>query len=752
MKRIVFIVYSGLIGLMVQAQTDQLTLDRIFNSNDFQEEQFGPARWIEDGQAYTTLEYSQEYPGSLEIVRYQTVSGDRSLLVESIQLIPEGWNNPLVIEDYQWSNQHRKLLIFTNSKRVWRRNTRGDYWVLDIKKGALKQVGAGFDESSLMFAKFSPDASRVAYVSKHNLYVEDLETGKVDSLTSNGAERLINGTFDWAYEEEFGARDGFRWSPDGEHIAYWQVDATEIRDFYMINSTDSLYPFNVPVQYPKVGEDPSSVRIGVISASGGETQWLPIPGDKKQNYLPRMMWAPDSKSLMVQQIPRKQNTNRIWVYSLDNGTVENLYTDADAAWVRAIDDWIWLDDGKAFSWLSEKDGWNHFYRVATKDGAEKLITKGDYDVINIVLIDDDGGYVYFIASPENPTQRYLYRVRLDGRGGLQKLSPDDQPGDHQYEVAPNGKFAFHTYSTANRPPIVELVTLPDHKALQILADNEELHENFEALNRRPAEFFSVTTEDQITMEGFMIKPPDFDPNRTYPVLFYVYGEPAGQTARDRWAGTRLLWHYMMAQEGYLVVTMDNRGSPSPKGRDWRKSIFRNIGTINARDQAMGAKKVLEQPFVDQDRVGVWGWSGGGSMTLNLLFQYPEIYHAGMSIAPVADQLLYDNIYQERYMGVPWETKEDFIKGSPVTHAHNLQGDLLLIHGTGDDNVHYQNSEKLINELIRHNKHFQFMAYPNRTHSIREGENTSRHLFGLLTKFLKEHVEPGAKGQMQTEID
>jgi len=733
--------------LLGHAQDQHLALDQIFNSSDFRSQRFGPARWVDGGKSYTTLEASTQFPKAADIVQYQARSAKREILVNAKRLIPSGWEHPLEIHDYQWSHNKQLLLIYTNSKRVWRRNTRGDYWVLNLSSGALHQLGANHPASSLMFAKFSPDDSQVAYVSKHNLYVETVANQNVTALTSNGAERLINGTFDWAYEEEFGARDGFRWSPDGKHIAYWQVDASNIRDFMMINTTDSLYPFNVPVQYPKVGEDPSKCRVGVISVTGGETTWLPIPGDQIQNYLPRLMWAPDSKSVFVQQIPRKQNTNRIWQYQLSNGQTKNVYTDQDKAWVRAIDDWLWLNN-EEFTWLSEQDGWNHMYRVKTS-GEAKLVTPGDYDVISIVRIDEASGYVYYIASPENPTQRYLYRKRLDGRGTAARLTPSDQPGDHSYQIAPGGKYAFHTYSNANQPPIIDLVSLPDHRRVRVLASNQKLHQNFNQLAKKPIEFFQVTTQDQVTMEGYMVKPPDFNPQKKYPVVFYVYGEPAGQTARDRWGGSRTLWHLMLAQQGYIVVTMDNRGTPSPKGRDWRKSIFRNIGVINARDQAMAAKEVLmKEEFIDDERVGVWGWSGGGSMTLNLLFQYPEIYHTGMSIAPVANQLLYDNIYQERYMGVPWETKEDFIKGSPVTHAKGLEGNLLLVHGTGDDNVHYQNSEVLINELIKHNKQFEMMAYPNRTHGIREGQNTTRHLFGLLTKYLNDNLEAGGKPHLE----
>jgi dipeptidyl-peptidase-4 len=734
------------------AQNSQLTLDRIFKSKDFHNESFGPAKWTDGGKAYTTLEASIAYPGRKDIIEYQAKSGERSVLVAAENLIPSGSERPLRIKDYKWSHNKKYLMIYTNVQRVWRDSTRGDYWIKDLEAGTLRQLGANRPASSLMFAKFSPDDTRVAYVSDHNIYVEEIASGQITALTEDGSEKLINGTFDWAYEEEFQIQDGFRWSPDGTRIAYWQLDASGIRDFLMINNTDSIYSYTIPIQYPKVGEDPSSCKIGVVSAKGGATSWIPVPGDSKQNYLPRMMWSPDSKNVLIQQIPRKQNTNRIWSYSISDQSINNIYTDKDDAWVRAIDDWIWLNDGKEFSFISEKTGWTHFYRVMADGSGEKQVTNGSFDLISIVLIDDDNGFVYFIASPDNPTQRYLYRAKLNGSGSPQRLTPEDQPGDHSYSIAPGAKYAFHTYSNANTPPVIDLVTLPGHNTVRTLAANQKFIANLQALDKNPIEFFDITTETGVNMDGYMILPTGFDKSKKYPVHFYVYGEPAGQTARDRWGGTRTLWHMMLAQQGYIVVTMDNRGSPSPKGRDWRKALYRNIGIINVEDQAMGAKEILKLDYVDDERVSVWGWSGGGSMTLNLLFHHPEIYQTGMSIAPVGNQLLYDNIYQERYMGVPWETKQDFIRGSPVTHASKLEGNLLLIHGTGDDNVHYQNAEVVVNELIKQNKQFDMFSYPNRTHSIKEGENTTRHLYSLLTKYLKEHVEPGPKGKTELKVD
>ena len=751
-KSLVITALLSLCSFILLAQQDQnlLSIDRIYNSREFSSQRFGPARWVEGGKAYTTLESSEDHDGSSDIIRYTTTTGERSILVSASQLVPPGQTVPLKIRNYEWSNNREMLMIFTNTKRVWRRNTKGDYWVLNLKTGSLTQLGVDFPESTLMFTKFSPDDTRVAYVSGHNVYVEDLQTNKVTALTTDGTTTIINGTFDWAYEEEFGCRDGFRWSPDGKNIAYWQLDAANIRIFDMINNTDSIYSYTVPVQYPKVGEDPSSAKVGVVSADGGVTSWVPIPGSSIQNYLPRMMWAPDSKSILFQQLNRKQNTNRLWSFSLSTDKVENVFTDQDDAWVDVVNDWIWFDKGNEYSWLSEKDGWRHFYRIAADGSSEKLVTAGEFDVIQILEIDDANGYVYFIASPDNATQRYLYRTALSGSGKMERLSPEDQPGSHSYQIAPGGKYAFHTYSTINMPPTIDLVSLPKHKTIRVLQENLKLKEAVAKIDHQKVEFFQVTTIDNVDMDGYIIRPPDFDENMKYPVLFYVYSEPAGQTARDSWGGSTELWFLMLAQQGYIVITMDNRGTPSPKGRAWRKSIYRKIGVINSRDQAMAAKEVLKWEFVDPDRIGVWGWSGGGSETLNLLFRYPEIYKMGMSVAPVGNQLLYDNIYQERYMGVPWENEADFIEGSPVTYAENLRGDLLIVHGTGDDNVHYQNTEVIINKLVEQNIQFDMMSYPNRSHGIYEGKNTSRHLRNLLTRYLNQHLKAGGEPNLTIE--
>jgi dipeptidyl-peptidase-4 len=695
--------------------------------------------WTTNGDGYYQAENG-------EIVLYNLPAFSRTVVVDKTKLIPTGSSQPLPVRNFFFSPDGKKMLLYTNSKKVWRRDTRGDYWLLDITTGKLRQLGKGRPASSLMFAKFSPDGTKVAYVSEHNLYVEDLAAATVKPLTTDGTSRMINGTFDWAYEEEFDCRDGFRWSPDSKHIAYWQIDATRIKNFLMIDNTDSIYSFTIPVEYPKVGEDPSSCKIGVVDVNTAQTKWMQVPGDTRQHYIPRMEWAANATELVLQQLNRKQNESRLFICNASTGAAREIYSETDKAWIdvkaRWSDDptgWEWLHDGKDFLWVSEKDGYRHIYLVSRDGKKEQLITKGSYDIITIEAIDDKTGNIYFMASPRNATQQYLYRINANG-GDTVLLSPATEKGTHQYAVSPNGKYASHVFSNANTPPVRTWVSLPAHTIIK-----EEEKRAPRRAQAYPVEFFQVTTAEGVTMDGWMIKPANFDSTKKYPVIFQVYTEPAAQTVKDSYgsAGT-FLYDGDIAADGYIQISLDGRGTPAPKGAAWRKAIYRNIGRVNIRDQAQATQKILEWPFVDSSRIAVWGWSGGGSTTLNLLFQYPGIYKTGIAIAPVANQLTYDNIYQERYMGIPQENREDFVKGSPITYAANLKGHLLLVHGTGDDNVHYQNSEMLINQLIKYNKVFQLMSYPNRTHAISEGEGTHQHLMSTFTEFLKRNCPGGGR--------
>ena len=710
--------------------------------------QQGDIKWSNDGTGYFSIEQN-------EIVQYTLPANDRKVLVSKQQLTPVGKRDPLKLDLYSFSADHSKLLIFTNSKQVWRINTRGDYWVLDLKDNSLKQLGKSRPESSLMFAKISPDGTKAAYVSEYNIYLEDLATQNITPLTKDGNRKFINGTFDWVYEEEFACRDGFRWSNDSKSIAFWQLDAEGTRDYYMVNNTDSVYSRIIPVEYPKVGESPSAARIGVIDIATAKTKWMDIEGDPRQHYLVRLEFIPGTNEFLVQQLNRKQNESKILRCDPTTGKVTLIQTETDPAWVDVMspgDDTYdidfkhpvhWLAGGKEFLWTSEKGGWKQLYRISIDGKKELLVTPGNYDVISMKAYDEKSGFVYFIASPENATQKYLYRSRLDGKGKLEMVTPEGFPGTHAYNISPTAKFAQHRFSNHFTRPLGEMVSLPKHTPLN---EKESIAAKFTSAQvEKTTEFFKITTEEGVEMDGWMVKPSNFDPSKKYPVVFYVYSEPWGATVADGFGSSRnRLYKGDMRQDGYIYISLDNRGTPAPKGRAWRKSIYRKIGDINIRDQALGAKEILKWSFVDPERIAVWGWSGGGTATLNLMFQYPEIYKTGISIAAVANQLTYDNIYQERYMGLPQENLEDFVNGSPLSHAKNLQGNLLYIHGTADDNVHYQNADMLINELIKHNKQFQVMPYPNRSHSISEGQGTFLHLSTLYTDYLKKYCPPGGR--------
>ncbi|MEZ4825440.1 MAG: S9 family peptidase [Bacteroidia bacterium] len=740
---LVFFLFLPLFVFAQEIDPSLLTTERIFAGSEFTPDFFGPVKWFEDGRYFTTIEPSVTERGGTDIVSYQSKTGKRAVLIPAGWLIPEGSREPLNVSNYYWSGDKAKLLIFTNTVKVWRDHTRGDYWVLDLNTRKLTRLAAGETPSTLMFAKFSPDGNSVAYVRENNIYVESISSGFITPLTRDGSATIINGTFDWAYEEELSLQDGFRWSPDGANIAFWQLDASGVRDFQMINNTDSLYPYIYSMPYPKVGEQNSASKIGVVPVSGGNITWMNVAGDPRNHYLARMDWI-NNGEILLQQLNRKQNRNQVMIGDISSGKVKNLFIEKDSAWVDLMDQLIWAEQGKSFLWLSERDGWRHVWKVSLQTGNLQCLTPADYDVEKILGVNEKEKWFYYIASPENPNQRYLFRTPLSGAGIAEGLSPSSQPGSHNYEISPDGQFAIHSWSAIGEPPITELVSLPDHQTVQVLVTNENLRQKLEVLKTGNLRFFRVRTRDGVDLDGYYLLPPDFDPSKKYPVLFYVYGEPWGQTAKDTWGGNRYLWHLMLTQQGYVVMTIDNRGTPSLRGRDWRKIVYGQIGILASDDQADAAREIGEWDWVDKNRMAIWGWSGGGSMTLNMMFRYPGLYNTGMSVAPVADQRLYDCIYQERYMGLLGENPEGYKLGSPVTFAKYLQGNLLLVHGTGDDNVHYQNAEVLINELIRANRPFDMMAYPNRTHSINEGLGTSLHLYNLLTRYLTDHIEAGAK--------
>jgi len=720
-----------------------LTIDRIFHDKEFELNEKVPSKWLEGGDSYTTVEASELVTGGFDIVRHDSATGEMSILVEAKQLIPDGEDKPLKIKDYSWSDDGRFVLISTNTVKFRRLESLGDYWLLSLADSTLRQVGVDAPPSSMMYAKFSPDSRFIAYMYLNNIYIESVDGRTINQLTHDGSDLIVNGTGDWVNEEEFGLRDGFKWSPDSTQLCYWQFDTEGVGTFYMIKNTDDVYSKPIPLQYPKVGTTNSAVRVGVVGIDSAETVWVDLPGDPRQNYVPQMDWADSSEQLIIQYVNRLQNRNQVFLANAADGSVKQIFTDSDDAWVDANEDVKWLADGESFTWLSERDGWRHLY-IISRDGKDvRLMTPGEFDIIKVDHIDTANGWVYYTASPDDDAARYLFRSPLTGEPRVERLTPESESGFHEYEIATNSEWAFHTFSTLNKPPTVDIVSLPDHASQRIIVDNEKVQALLQATPQVETEFFTVDIGDGIVLDAWMLKPPDFDPDKKYPLLMFVYGEPAAQTVIQRWRsgrGDRQLWHKMLAQQGYIVASVDNRGTPAPRGRAWRKSIYGQIGIQAPEDQARAVRKLLaERPYLDPERVGTWGWSGGGQMTLHAMFRYPDIYRTGIALAFVSDQRLYDTIYQERYMGLPDGNAEGYEQGSPITHAAGLEGNLLMIHGTADDNVHYQSSEQLVDKLIALNKTFTFMPYPDRSHSIDEKSNTKRHLFTLMTNFLHEHL-------------
>ena len=747
-RHISTIIFAALATSLAAQQADvdgtlRAQIDRIYTANAYAAPRFGPARWHPDGKAYTIVERRD---GGAEIAHYDAATGARSVLVQT----------KLDIDDYAWSADGRRLLIFTNTRKVWRQNTRGDYWVIFLNgdaQGEMK-LAQSAPEAWLMFAKLSPDATRVAYVRQNNIYVQRLDTGAVTQLTSDGtlppggaawapatAGTLVNGTADWVNEEELDIRDGFRWSPDGRRLAYWQFDTSGVQNFTLINDTAALYPATTVFAYPKPGTTNSAVRVGVVSADGGATTWMKAPGDPRSTYIASLEWI-DASTVAMQQLNRLQNQNDYLLADATSGDVTRAFRDAaPRGWVDVQSDVTWIDNGRAFLWLSERDGWRHLYRVS-RSGDAKLLTDFAADVVDLAGVDGTSAYVR--ASPANATQRYLFRVPLDGSSAPRRVTPGNAPGWHDYTFAPGGKMAFHTYSSFQRPAMMEVVSLPDHRSLRQLLDPAEVERKVAGVFGQQTEFLTVSVADGVTLDGWMIRPAAFDATRKYPVIVFVYGEPASQTVTDAWSGGRMFYR-ALADAGYVVVSFDNRGTPAPKGAAWRKVIYGAVGVLSAQDQAAAIKALAaSRPFVDLSRVGIWGWSGGGSNTLNAMFRYPDVYTVGVSVAPVPDQRLYDTIYQERYMGVPEQNAEGYQAGSPINFAENLKGHLLIVHGSGDDNVHYQGTERLVNKLVELGKPFDLMVYPNRSHSISEERGTTAHVYQLIGRYFLTHLPPGPR--------
>ncbi len=640
-------------------QAPPLTVHAIWGSREYASD-LVDITWMKDGKAYTAID--QDASGNTDLYQVDALTGTKQLLVRGADLVPPGGGKPIVIEEYRFSGDGSKLLLFTNSARVWRQNTKGTFYVWNLAGKRLVPVSArpGYQQ----FAKFSPDGRMVGFVRDNNLYVTDLATGAETALTTDGGENVINGTSDWVYEEELDLRDAFHWSPDGRRIAFWRFDQTAIRPFYLVDH-DSLYPALVPVRYPKTGTPNSTVKIGVTEVASGRTSWVDLGADK-DIYIAAMDFADSPTELWLTRLNRHQ-------------------------------------------------------------------TPGGWDVFEVVGVDEQSKVLYFTGAIDGPLARPLLRIGLDGKS-LTRISTE--PGTHGVQFDPTFRLYVDTYSRAGIPP-VETLRRADGTLVRSVAGNLALVRKVDALRLRPPEFLKVPTPDGVSLNAWIIKPRDFDPAKHYPLLLFVYGGPGSQTVTDVWGGAQYLWHQMFAQDGYLVASVDNRGTGG-RGAKFMKLTYLHLGRYESADQIAAARWFGQQPFVSADRIGIWGWSYGGYMTSRTVFLGGGLFKAALAVAPVTDWRFYDTIYTERYMRTPQENQAGYDESASLTYADSLKSSFLLVHGTGDDNVHFQNSERLVQRLEAANKQFDMRIYPNKTHSI-AGGNTRENLYGLFTSWLKAHL-------------
>ena len=700
------------------AQTGAITLEDLWLNYRYYPSYIADIRSMNDGEHYTVAEGDA-------IVRYAYATGEMVDTVFSVTMT----NGALTSFDgYAFNDDESALMLSTETDSRYRYATFENNYIYDRNAKTTKALtGTG----KQMYADFAPAGNRVAYVIDNDLYYTDLNSSKETRVTSDGElNHIINGGSDWVYEEEFALVRSFEWSPDGKKIAYYRFDESEVPQFNMTMYRGQLYPYDYTFKYPKVGEVNSQVSIWIYDlASGRKVQ----AQTGNWEYIPRIKWI-DNNQLCVTTMYRLQNDLVLQNVDAATGASKKLFEEKADKYIEINDDLTFLPDGKGFIWRSEKDGYSHLYHMDMSGQVVKQITSGNWDVSEFKGFDAATKALYYVAGETTPMQRQLYVTQLDGKKKM-LLGPAD--GWNQADFSDGFKYFINVHTTLNTPPVFDLYT-GKGKMIRTLEDNKELSDKMAQLNMKPAEFFQMTTTDNMTLNGYMIKPADFDPNKKYPVFMYVYGGPGSQTVMDTYGGFNYFWFQMLAQNGYIVVSVDNRGTGA-RGRDFRTVTYENLGKYETMDQIEAARWLGKQSYVDASRIGIFGWSYGGYMTALCLTKGADVFKAGVSVAPVSNWKYYDNIYTERYMGTLETNPDGFDANSPINFTDMMKDNsMLLVHGTGDDNVHFQNSAELINALVRSNKQFDLMVYPDRNHGIYGGK-TRYHLYKKMTDYILENL-------------
>lgn len=703
----------------------EFTIEDIFVSGKFTPKSIRGIQWIKGGKAYTYLE-TDTAKKQTDIWMYEVATGKKTKLVDAGKLILKEGEKPFAITHYIWSPDEKNIL-FTGTLPARALKTGGNFFLYNLETEKFKQLTN--TEKKQLNVKFSPDGKMLGFVRDNNIYVLDLESGKETQLSWDGSEHVLNGHFDWVYEEEFGIIDGWQWSPDGKYIAFWQIDENRVPEFPIIDFLP-LYQNVMRMHYPKAGDANAIVKIGVVSLETKQRIWVDIgaPLDSTQDtYIPRIQWTNDPRILAVQRLNRQQNQLDFTFVDVTTGKARLILTETEKTWLDVRDDLTFLKKSNHFVWSSERDGYLHLYLYDMNGKLVRQLTRGNWDVERLVGVDEKKRIVYFIASAESPMVRDLYSVKLDG-SGFKRITKEE--GSSGVNFAPDYSVFLHTFSTPSTPPRISL-RRSDGSLIRVVEKGE-----IEALKEYQIAsplFFTFKTSDGVPLNGWMLKPVDFDSTKKYPVLMFVYGGPGSQTVRKSWGGLNFLWYQMLTQNGYLIASVDGRGTGA-RGKEFKSLTYKNLGKWETNDQIEAAKYLASLPYVDASRIGIWGWSYGGYMTLMAMLLGTDVFKAGVSVAPVTHWKFYDTIYTERYMLTPKENPEGYEQSAPLTHAKKLKGKLLLIHGTADDNVHWQNTVSMVNELIREGKQFETAFYPGGMHGIGGGKIRAQ-LFTKITNFI-----------------
>jgi len=697
-----------------------LTLEDIFASNQLTPKTLRGVQWIPGEAAFTYLKDG-------DIYKHDVAGGKESLLLAGKSLALKPGVEPISIDGYQWSSDRKYLLIMSRQREIWRHSTDGQYFIYELIGKKLRPLsGISGAQSN---AKFSPDATKIGFVRGNNLFVLDMSSGVETQLTTDGSENIINGQFDWVYEEEFSIADGWRWSPDGKKIALWRLDQTRISTF-PIESMMSLYPSVFWLKYPKAGELNALVQVGVIAletATNGASaiKWMDL-GTEADIYIPRIQWTPDPRILSIQRLNRLQNKLDLLFADVNSGATRIVLSDTDPCWVDVQDDLTFLKKKEQFIWTSERSGYRHAYLYDYNGRLLSPITAGEWEISAITGFDETTGLIYFSGKKDSPIEENVYRASLDG-GILERVS--QRPGWHSSNFSPDMKYVIGTFSDVQTPAQISL-RQTDGKLLRWLEKNENL---LAAYNLNAPKFITVKTSDDATpLNAWIMKPANFDSTKKYPVIMFCYSGPGAQHVVNQWAGRRYLWHQLMTEKGFITFSIDSRGTGG-RGKKFKNLVYGDLGKWSTHDQIEGAKYLGSLPYIDAGRIGIWGHSGGGYLTAMAMTKGAPHFKAGIARAPVTDFRLYDTIWTERYMGLPKDNAAGYKSASVMTYADKLQGKLYLVHGMADDNVHMQNTVQLQEALQALNKQFDVMYYHGRNHAI-TGGNTQLHLHTLMTNY------------------